>query len=83
MEIDPIVMAKVKTLTADQLAILEDTVQEGSDFVNDLGADSLDRVELTMAFEDVFGIEIPDTDADQIRTVRDAAKYITRHLPAA
>lgn len=67
---------RVKKIISEQLNVKEDEITESSSFVDDLGADSLDTVELVMAFEEEFGIEIPDEDAEKIRTVGDAIKYI-------
>ncbi len=67
---------KVKKIISEQLNVKEDEITDVSSFVDDLGADSLDTVELVMAFEEEFGIEIPDEDAEKIRTVVDAVKYI-------
>ncbi len=66
---------KVKAIVAKQLNI-QDEVKSESSFVDDLGADSLDVVELVMAFEEEFGIDIPDDKAETIKTVADAVKYI-------
>ncbi len=71
------VTAKVKEIIAEQLNQDADTVDTSSHFVNDLGADSLDVVELVMAFEESFDLEIPDEDAEKILTVQDAINYIT------
>ena len=69
---------KVKKLIAEKLSVdLEEIVPEAS-FVDDLGADSLDLVELIMVFEEEFGQEIPDEDAETIQTVQDAVNYITK-----
>ncbi len=68
--------AKVKKIISEQLGVPEADVKPESSFVNDLGADSLDTVELVMALEEEFGIEIPDEDAEKITTVGDAVKYI-------
>ncbi|MBW1645156.1 MAG: acyl carrier protein [Deltaproteobacteria bacterium] len=75
--------AKVKEIIAEQLGIkdLAEITNEAS-FIDDLGADSLDTVELVMAFEEEYGIEIPDEDAEKIRTVQNAIDYIQEHLPA-
>jgi len=72
-------LAKVKEIIVDQLEVDEAQVTENAHFINDLGADSLDIVELIMAFEDGFGIEIPDEDAEKIQTVGDVVKYIEEH----
>ncbi|MCK9338151.1 MAG: acyl carrier protein [Arcobacteraceae bacterium] len=66
----------VKDVVVEQLDCNPDEVKEGSKFIEDLGADSLDVVELVMALEEKFGIEIPDEDAEKIMTVGDAIKYI-------
>ena len=67
---------RVKKIVAEQLGVNEADIKNESAFVEDLGADSLDTVELVMALEDEFGIEIPDEDAEKIGTVGDAIKYI-------
>lgn len=67
---------KVKGIIIEQLGVEEDEVTEGASFVDDLGADSLDIVELIMALEEEFGLEIPDEDAERISNVRDAVEYI-------
>ena len=67
---------KVKEIVVEQLGVEADEVQMTSTFVDDLGADSLDIVELIMAFEDKFSIEIPDEKAEKIKTVEDVVKYI-------
>ncbi len=67
---------KVKKIISEQLGLSEDEVNFESSFVDDLGADSLDTVELVMAFEEEFGIEIPDEDAEKIATVQNAIDYI-------
>ncbi|AQS59454.1 acyl carrier protein [Desulforamulus ferrireducens] len=67
---------KVKAIIVDQLGVEESDVTMEASFVDDLGADSLDIVELVMAFEEEFGLEIPDEEAEKIRTVGDAVKYI-------
>ena len=67
---------KVKKIVADHLGIDEVKVQEESSFIDDLGADSLDTVELVMAFEEEFGTEISDSQAEKILTVGDAIKFI-------
>ena len=70
---------KVKQIIIDQLSVEESDVTPTASFVDDLGADSLDTVELVMAFEEAFEIEIPDEDAEKIRTVADAVDYIGKH----
>ncbi len=70
------VAAKVKQIIAEQLGVDEPEVKAESHFVDDLGADSLDQVELVMAFEEEFGIEIPDEEAEKITTVQLAVDYI-------
>lgn len=75
----PAVEAKVKQLIMDQLGVEPSAVTPTASFVEDLGADSLDRVELVMALEEAFGLEIPDADAEKIVTVQDAVEYIQQH----
>ncbi len=70
------VVAKVKQIIAEQLGVDEPEINNASNFVDDLGADSLDQVELVMAFEEEFGIEIPDDEAEKITTVQSAIDYI-------
>jgi acyl carrier protein len=72
-------LEKVKEVVVDQLDCNANEVKEDSKFIEDLGADSLDVVELVMALEEEFGIEIPDEDAEGILTVADAVKYIEEH----
>ena len=67
---------KVKKIVVEQLGVPEDQVTEDAKFIDDLGADSLDQVELVMAFEVEFGSDIPDEDAEKLTTVGDAIKYI-------
>jgi len=67
---------KVKGIIVEQLGVQADEVKPDASFVDDLGADSLDTVELVMAFEEAFGIEIPDEDAEKIQKVKDAIAYI-------
>ncbi len=67
---------KVKSIIAEQLGVKKEEVTEGAKFIDDLGADSLDTVELVMALEEEFGIEIPDEDAEKMVTVNEAVKYI-------
>ena len=73
---------KVKQIIVEQLGVDEGEVTQTASFVDDLGADSLDTVELVMAFEEAFEIEIPDEDAEKIRTVQDAIDYIGKHAKA-
>ena len=70
---------KVKQIIVEQLGVDEGEVTGNASFVDDLGADSLDIVELVMAFEESFDIEIPDDDAEKIRTVKDAIDYIEKN----
>ena len=70
---------RVKQIIVEQLGVDEGEVTPTASFVDDLGADSLDTVELVMAFEEAFGIEIPDEDAEKIATVKDAIAYIEKH----
>ena len=67
---------KVKQIIVEQLGVDESQVDNNASFVDDLGADSLDIVELVMAFEEAFELEIPDEDAEKIATVKDAVDYI-------
>jgi acyl carrier protein len=71
--------AKVKDIIINELGVEAEKVTASASFVEDLGADSLDTVELVMAFEEEFGIEIPDEDAEKLQTVGDAVNYITQH----
>jgi acyl carrier protein len=68
---------KVKEIIVNQLSVTEDQVTEDAKFIEDLGADSLDQVELVMALEEEFGADIPDEDAETLTSVGDAIKYIT------
>ncbi|MFH0794838.1 MAG: acyl carrier protein [bacterium] len=70
---------KVKKIVVEQLGVNEDDVTPDASFVDDLGADSLDTVELVMALEEEFGIEIPDEEAEKIKSVGQAADYIKEH----
>jgi acyl carrier protein len=69
-------LKKIRTIVADKLSISEDQITEEASFVDDLGADSLDTVELVMALEDEFGMNIPDEDAEKLSTVGKALDYI-------
>ncbi len=71
---------RVKKITVAQLSVNGDEVNESAAFIKDLGADSLDLVELVMGLEEEFGVEIPDEDAEKIATVGDAVKYIASHI---
>jgi acyl carrier protein len=70
---------RVKKIVVEHLGVDADKVNEDASFIDDLGADSLDNVELVMAFEEEFGIEIPDDAAETIQTVGDAIKYIEKN----
>jgi acyl carrier protein len=74
------VAEKVKSIIVEQLGVDADEVSPAASFTDDLGADSLDIVELVMAFEEEFSIEIPDEDAENITTVQDAINYIEQHV---
>ena len=76
------VIDKVKSLISQNIGVGIEEINPDSSFIDDLGADSLDIVELVMNFEDSFGIEIPDEDAEKISTVQDAIDYIVDHLPS-
>jgi acyl carrier protein len=73
------ILEKVKEVIVDQLSVEEDDVVEDASFIDDLGADSLDIVELVMALEESFGISIPDEEAEGIKTVADAVAFISAH----
>src|SRR3979411_503782 len=70
---------RVKQIIVEQLGVDEAEVTPTASFVDDLGADSLDQVELVMAFEEAFGIEVPDEDAEKMTNVKDAVEYIDKH----
>jgi acyl carrier protein len=72
-------LTKMRTIIADKLSISEDQVSENASFIDDLGADSLDTVELVMALEDEFGLDIPDEDAEKLTTVGKAMDYVLSH----
>ncbi len=75
-----VVGEKVKTIISEQLGVKQEEVTPEASFIDDLGADSLDTVELVMAFEEKFDIEIPDDDAEKMRTVGDAIGYLNSKL---
>lgn len=72
--------ARVKKIVVEQLGVKEEDVTNDASFVDDLGADSLDTVELVMALEEEFETEIPDEDAEKITTIQQAVDYITSHM---
>ena len=76
------IQERVRDLIVEQLGVNADQVTENANFVDDLGADSLDTVELVMAFEEEFGLDIPDEDAEKMSTVSDALKYLEEHSKA-
>lgn len=73
-------LKKMKSIVADKLSISEDQVNADASFIEDLGADSLDTVELVMALEDEFGLDIPDDEAEKLTTVGKAMDYILGHV---
>jgi len=73
-------LKKIRAIVADKLSISEDQVTEEASFIDDLDADSLDTVELVMALEDEFGMDIPDEEAEKLTTVGKAMDYILSHL---
>lgn len=76
------IAARVRKIVVDHLGVEEDKVKDAASFIDDLGADSLDTVELVMAFEEEFSLEIPDDAAEKIQTVKDAITFIMEHSPA-
>ncbi len=81
MEIKMDIQAKVKEIIMDKLGVEESQITPEASFINDLGADSLDIVELIMAFEQAFNIQIPDEDSEKIQNVGDVYKYLKEKLP--
>ena len=77
------VAEKIRSIIAEQLGVKQEEVIENAKFIDDLGADSLDTVELVMALEEEFGIEIPDEDAEKMTTVGEAIKYIEQKATAS
>ncbi len=77
------VESRVKKIVVEQLGVKEDEVSNDASFVDDLGADSLDTVELVMALEEEFETEIPDEDAEKITTIQQAIDYISSHMEEA
>ncbi len=77
------IQSRVKKIVAEHLDVEESKVSSNASFIDDLGADSLDQVELVMAFEEEFGIEIPDEEAEKIVTLEDAVRYIKSASDAA
>ena len=77
------VSEKIKSIIAEQLGVKPEEATENAKFIDDLGADSLDTVELVMALEEEFGIEIPDEDAEKMTTVGEAIKYIEQKAAAS
>ncbi len=78
-----VIFEKVKKIVAEQLSVEVDKIKPESNFVDDLGADSLDTVELVMALEEDFDIEIPDEEAEKILTVQAVVDYINSHVAAS
>lgn len=74
------IFEKVRSIIVEQLGVTESAVTMEASFIDDLGADSLDIVELVMAFEEEFGIEIPDTDAEKVATVSDVVEYVKNNV---
>lgn len=73
------IATRVKEIVAEQLGVEQDSITDNASFVDDLGADSLDTVELVMALEEEFGIEIPDSAAEKITSVQEAITYVTEN----
>ena len=81
-DVDNEIFERVKKVIVDHLSVNESKVTIDSNFIDDLGADSLDTVELVMSFEEEFGVEIPDEHAEKIRTVKDTIEYIKKQPQA-
>lgn len=79
---DKTIEEKVKDIIVDQLGVNAEQVVLDAKFIEDLGADSLDTVELVMAFEEEFSIEVPDEEAEKLQTVRDVVTYVAEHSEA-
>ena len=79
---DTSIEEKVRTIIVEQLGVTAEQVTLNASFIEDLGADSLDTVELVMAFEEEFGVEVPDEDAEKLQKVGDVVKYIEEHSKA-
>jgi acyl carrier protein len=77
------IAGEVRRVIREQLDVDEATIKAESNFIDDLGADSLALVELVLKFEETFGLEIPDSETEKIRTVQDAIAYIEQHAKAA
>lgn len=75
--------ARIRSIVSDQLGVSADEIKADSNIADDLGADSLDVVELVMQLEDEFDIEVPDEDAQAIQTVGDVERYVAAHVPGA
>ena len=75
--------ARIRSIVSDQLGVAKDEIDADSSIADDLGADSLDVVELVMQLEDEFDIEVPDEDAEAIRTVGDVERYVAAHVASA
>jgi acyl carrier protein len=73
------IFERVKDIVSEQMSVSRDQITPETSFINDLGADSLDTVELVMEFEDEFGLTIPEEDSEKIQTVGEAVKYIEEH----